>query len=113
MSTTNKLLVIAGLLFATSAYAEPNGPESERREAEVQESSDPTPEDPSAHFNFTDFSYRGKDEFGGQFGDGVMKDAEGHVVHEEEPMSAPFVLMLLNFGLLLLILAKWGAPAAR
>ncbi len=28
-------------------------------------------------------------------------------------MSAPFVLMLLNFALLLLILAKYGAPAAR
>jgi F-type H+-transporting ATPase subunit b len=75
-------------------------------------------EDPSQHFNFTNFSYRGKDEFGGPFGDGVMeeKDANGNtvrVIKEEEPMSAPFVLMLLNFGVLLIILGKYGAPVAR
>ncbi|MCV4796820.1 ATP synthase F0 subunit B, partial [Escherichia coli] len=56
----------------------------------------------------------GKDEFGGKFGDGVMVDEKtGVVVHEEEPMSPPFVLMLVNFGLLLIILAKYGGPAAN
>lgn len=70
--------------------------------------------DPTQHFNFTNFSYRGKDELGGKFGDGEMKDEKtGVVVHEEEPMSPPFVLMLLNFGLLLIILGKYGGPAAR
>ncbi len=108
-----KLVIIAGLLAAASAYAQPETPEGERTQAEARESSDATPEDPSAHFNFTNFSYRGKDEFGGPFGDGQMTDEEGHVVHEEEPMSAPFVLMLLNFGRLLILLAKYGAPAAR
>lgn len=69
-------------------------------------------EDPTQHFNFTNFSYRGKDEYGGPFGDSVETDKQGHVLHEEEPMSPPFVFMLINFGLLLVILAKWGAPAA-
>jgi F-type H+-transporting ATPase subunit b len=31
----------------------------------------------------------------------------------EEPMSPPFAFMLINFGILLVILAKYGAPAAR
>ncbi len=75
------------------------------------------PEDPSRHFNYFDFGYGHKDEFGGPLGDGKMeeKDPQGNVVHvvrEEEPMSAPFVLMLVNFGLLLILLAKYGWPVA-
>ena len=75
------------------------------------------PEDPARHFNFFDFSYGHKDEFGGPLGDGKMEEKDGqgnvvHVVHEEEPMSAPFVLMLVNFGLLLILLAKYGWPVA-
>lgn len=70
--------------------------------------------DPTKHFNFFNFSYRGKDEWGGKYGDGEMKDeATGTVTHEEEPMSPPFVLMLLNFGILLIILGKYGGPVAR
>jgi len=70
--------------------------------------------DPTQHFNFTNFDFRGKDEYGGKFGDGEMTDSKtGHVTREEEAMSPPFVLMLLNFGILLLILAKWGGPVAR
>jgi F-type H+-transporting ATPase subunit b len=97
-----------------SERAEGSGTEHHPGEAHEEE------HDPTKHFNFTNFSYRGKDEYGGKFGDGQMVDAHsGEVVKEhgapaaEEPMSAPFVLMLLNFGLLLLILAKWGGPAAR
>jgi F-type H+-transporting ATPase subunit b len=72
------------------------------------------PHDPTAHFNYFNFDFRGKDEFGGKFGDGQMVDEKtGHVVKEEEPMSAPFVLMLLNFGILLILLAKFGGPIAR
>ncbi len=83
---------------------------------------EPVPHDPTAHFNYFNFSYRGKDELGGPFGDGKMVDPHtGKVVvdpHtgkpvEEEPMSPPFVLMLVNFGILLLILGKYGGPAAR
>jgi F0F1-type ATP synthase membrane subunit b/b' len=74
--------------------------------------------DPTQHFNFFGFSYRGKDEFGGPLGDGKMeeKDAKGRVIgttSEEEPMSPPFILMLVNFGVLLLILGKYGGPPAR
>ena len=95
----------------------PTGPGSEHHGPAHEAEADPT-----KHFNFTNFDYRGKDEFGGKFGDGKMVDPHtGEVVidphtgtpAEEEPMSAPFVFMLLNFGVLLLILAKWGRPAAR
>ena len=68
--------------------------------------------DPSRHFNFFGFQpghvfdYMGKDEYGGKFGDGVMADPEtGRAIHEEEPASPPFVFMLLNFALLLGLLA--------
>lgn len=70
--------------------------------------------DPSKHFNFFGFDYRGKDELGGPLGDGKMTDPEtGRVLHEEEPASPPFVFVLINFAILLGILAKWGAPLAR
>jgi len=76
--------------------------------------------DPSRHFNFFGFEpghvfdYRGKDEFGGEFGDGKMVDpATGHVVHEEEPASPPFIFMLFNFALLLGLLAWKGRPIAQ
>lgn len=65
-------------------------------------------EDPSRHFNFLGFEpghvfdYRGKDEMGGTFGDGQMVDpVTGHVFHEEEPASPPFIFMLFNFAILL------------
>lgn len=48
--------------------------------------------DPSAHFNWLDFGYSSKDVNGGTLEKG------------EEPMSPPFVGMLLNFGIVLLIL---------
>lgn len=76
--------------------------------------------DPTEHFNFLGyergklFDYKKKDAFGGPFGDGVMVDPKtGAQVKSEEAGSPPFVLMLLNFGLLLVILAKYGGPAAR
>ena len=68
--------------------------------------------DPSKHFNFVGiqpghlFDYSGKDEFGGPIGDGKMVDTEtGKVIHEEEPASPPFVFVLLNFAILLALLA--------
>jgi F-type H+-transporting ATPase subunit b len=48
--------------------------------------------DPSAHFNWLDFGYASKDVNGGTLEKG------------EEPMSPPFVGMLVNFGVVLLIL---------
>ncbi len=87
----------------------------------------PGDHDPSKHFNFAThwFDYKKYDEYGGKFGDGEMRDHDGNVVMEvdektgklkpaeEEPMSAPFLFMLLNFGLLLVILGKYGGPVAR
>jgi hypothetical protein len=100
----------------TTAPAADPSPEAAREAAEVTDL-DQEPEDPSAHFNFFNFSYRGKDQWGGKFGDGVMteKGPSGHesVVHEEEPMSPPFVFMLVNFGIFLWLLAKYLLPAGQ
>jgi F-type H+-transporting ATPase subunit b len=68
--------------------------------------------DPTEHFNFLNFSYRGKDVVGGKFGDGKNEGPHGAVDGEEEPMSAPFILMVVNFLLLMGILAWKGGPVA-
>lgn len=65
-------------------------------------------EDPSKRFNFFRLHY-GKDQFGGKFGDGV----QGPHGEPEEPMSGPFAFMLINFGLLLVLLGKYGGPVVR
>lgn len=72
--------------------------------------------DPSEHFNFLGlpFEHAGKDVVGGPYGDGQNANAAGErVPGEEEPMSAPFIFMILNFAILLAILSKYGGPAAR
>jgi F-type H+-transporting ATPase subunit b len=76
--------------------------------------------DPSKHFNFFGlqpgklFDYQGKDQYGGPFGDNKMVDpATGQTTPEEEPASPPFVFMVLNFAILLALLAWKGAPIAR
>jgi len=72
--------------------------------------------DPSEDFRFfgPPFGHGKYDVKGGKYGDGVMTDKHGNVVHgEEEPMSAPFIYMVLNFALLLFILMKFGGPAAK
>ncbi|HSS02089.1 MAG TPA: ATP synthase F0 subunit B [Kofleriaceae bacterium] len=96
----------------TEHHAEAAGPGHETAEHEEG--------DPSKHFNFFGlqpghlFDYMGKDELGGKFGDNKMTDPEsGHVIPEEEPASPPFVFMLLNFALLLGLLAWKAAPLGR
>lgn len=71
--------------------------------------------DPSKYFNFFNFSYRGKDVVGGTYGDGKNFNPEtgAFVAGAEEPMSAPFVLMVVNFIILLALLAKFGGPSIR
>ena len=64
--------------------------------------------DPTRHYNFFKLHY-GKDQYGGKFGDGV----QGPNDEPEEPMSGPFAFMLINFGILLVLLGKYGAPVAR
>lgn len=132
------LALVAAPAFAFAQTAESPSPEAQRaaREAagDSARPSEPGSEhhpggtegeaeeegDPSKHFNFLGmkpghlFDYRGKDELGGEFGDSKMVDPEtGRVLHEEEPASPPFIFMLLNFALLLGLLAWKGAPAAR
>ncbi len=110
---SKRFVIAATLLFGSVAYADEANAEHKREAAEIGDV-DETPEDPSAHFNMLGIHYRGKDEYGGEFGDGKMVDDKtGAVEHEEEPMSPPFVFMLINFALLLFILAKYGSPAAR
>lgn len=76
-------------------------------------------EDPSQNFNWfkgIPFSYGSLDAKGGPLGDGKLgtgPDAPTVSATEEEKMSAPFILMFVNFGILLLILAKYAGPAAR
>jgi F-type H+-transporting ATPase subunit b len=75
--------------------------------------------DHTKHFNWFGMSFRGKDQYGGKYGDGRMYDHAGNLVVvdkgppvEAEPMSAPFVFMVLNFVLLLGLLWWKGRPIA-
>jgi len=99
--------------------ATPSGPGTEHH-PEGGNAADEEEPDPSRHFNFFGFQpghlfdYIGKDEYGGEFGDGKMVDPHTQqVIHEEEPASPPFLFMLLNFALLLGILAWKGRPVAQ
>lgn len=72
--------------------------------------------DPSKHFNFfgSPAEHYGKDVMGGKYGDGVMVDPHtGETTAGEEPMSAPFIWLVVNFALLLGLLAWKGGPLAR
>ncbi len=64
--------------------------------------------DPTKTYNFFKLHY-GKDQYGGKFGDGV----QGPHNEPEEPMSGPFLFMLINFGILLVLVGKYGGPVAR
>jgi F-type H+-transporting ATPase subunit b len=57
--------------------------------------------DPSAHFNWVDFGYRSKDVYGGTLDEG------------EEPMSPPFIMMIFNFAVVVVILMWKVRPAIR
>jgi F-type H+-transporting ATPase subunit b len=78
-------------------------------------------EDPSKYFNFwggigpnvISMPFKHQDVKGGPLGDGKQGDETLAAGEAEKPMNAPFGLLVLNFGILLLILWKWGAPVAR
>lgn len=57
--------------------------------------------DPTQHFNWTDLGYKSKDIAGGA----LEKD--------EPPMSAPMVVMLINFGIVLAIIGWKVAPPVQ
>jgi F-type H+-transporting ATPase subunit b len=119
---TNKTKYIAFLLtlsIASIAVADvPREPEPEH--GEVHEAThEGGHEDPSANFNWfkgIPFGYKNYDAKGGPLGDGKLgpgPQAPTVDAEHEEKMSAPFILMFVNFGLLLFILAKFAGPAAR
>ncbi|MEO8549770.1 MAG: hypothetical protein ABI678_07345 [Kofleriaceae bacterium] len=122
-----KLILLLSLVISTFAYAQaPDEPDKKSHDdaAAGMENSDSAGHeqgekeaegepDPSSHFNYFNFSYSGKDEFGGKYGDGVETDTKGHVHHEEEPMSPPFVFMLANFAILVWLLLKYLLPAGQ
>jgi F-type H+-transporting ATPase subunit b len=117
MSAPKTLVLALVMLFGGIAYAQPNNPDVARTTTEAAELN-PQPTDPTEHFNWLNIHYSGKDEYGGKFGDDVMNRKDGSVVQnekgekeEEEPMSPPFIFMLINFGIFLIILAKYLAPA--
>lgn len=126
MSTKTRIaaaLIVAAAVFGAPAVAlaQPAGAQPAAVQPTV-ELPTPAPEadehagahqDPTKHFNYFKVSYRGKDVAGGPMGDGKIGDQPVAAGHEEEAMSAPFVLMLINFGILLILLAKLGGPAAR
>lgn len=118
-----KKLLIALLLAAPAiAYAQVDEPKTETKvdnaagiensdsAGKKQEEKEPEDPDPTQHFNFFNFSYSGKDEYGGKYGDGVETNKQGMTLHEEEPMSPPFIFMLFNFAVLVGILVKYGWP---
>ena len=120
-----KLLPLLIVLVPVLAHAQPDSPEAARATTEASELN-PEPVDPTEHFNWFGFEkghlfdYIGKDEYGGKFGDDTMTDKHGNVVknekgekEEEEPASPPFIFMLINFGIFLLILGKTLWPAAQ
>jgi len=70
--------------------------------------------DPTKHWNWFGIHY-GKDLAGGKLGDGQNFDPKtGKTVDgPEEPMSAPFLLMAVNFLILVALLVWKGKPAAQ
>lgn len=119
------ILLLAVVIAPAIAHAQPDNPDIasvERNAAEIN----PQPTDPTEHFNWLGFKtghlfdYIGKDEYGGKFGDDQMTRKDGSLVmnekgekEEEEPASPPFIFMLINFGIFLIILAKTLLPAGQ
>lgn len=120
-------LLLAGMLAgsASTAFAQVDEPKIETKvdNAEGKTLSDSAHEqgheveepkpDPTRHFNYLNFSYSGKDEYGGAYGDGVETAPDVGLLHEEEAMSPPFIFMLANFAILFWILAKYLWPAGQ
>ena len=129
MSMRSQLLVAALCCVPALAYAQ----EAEQPPIENNTNANETPAgtahdtpegsgDPTQHFNWASnwLGYKSKDVYGGKLGDGKMIDPHtGQVVMdahtgraaEEEPMSPPFVLMLV-FGVVGYLLKKCGYPLA-
>jgi F-type H+-transporting ATPase subunit b len=120
-------LLVAVVIAPAIAHAQPGEPNPDVGSVEQNAAQlNPEPTDPTEHFNWFGFQsghlfdYLGKDEYGGKFGDDVMTRKDGSVVknekgekEEEEAASPPFIFMLINFGIFLLILGKTLWPAGQ
>lgn len=78
--------------------------------------------DPSKYFNwfegpmpFGSSSYKNRDQYGGPLGDNALGPEKRPLPpgESEQPMSVPFLLVLINFGIILLILGWKVGPFAR
>jgi F-type H+-transporting ATPase subunit b len=120
-----KLFLLLAIVIAPAVAHAQENPEAARASAEAAEIN-PEPTDPTEHFNWLGFKtghlfdYIGKDEYGGKFGDDQMVRKDGSLVknekgekEEEEPASPPFIFMLINFGIFLIILGKTLLPAGQ
>ena len=116
-----RLLLLAILVVSTArVHAQPaegeNPPpagaepkvQSKIDSAEGKEAGEAEDTDPSRHFNFANFSYSGKDEYGGKYGDGDQVTPDG--VKVEAP---PFLFLVLNFARLFYLLMKYLWPAGQ
>ncbi len=122
-----RALVIAIVcLFATAASAQPEAePTAHGEGGEGHEPAGTGHDehgDPSKSFNwvghpapFGSSSYNNLDQEGGPLGDGLMgPEKRALKEHEfEEHMSVPFVLVLVNFGIILFVLGWKVGPMAR
>jgi len=70
-------------------------------------------EDPTRSYNFFDFTWWQHDAAGGPLGDGKIGDEPLPAGEKEPTRGPPFALLVFNFAIVLWILWKWGAPAAR
>lgn len=121
MSTMKRLAIITFLALSattTVARAQDDHPRDESAAAAAAEPAnapitEPGEPDHSRDFNFTNLDYKGKDAEGGPLGDGKLGERPLRAGEEEEPMPAPFLYLVGNFLLLLVILAWKAAPAAR
>ncbi len=69
--------------------------------------------DPTHQFNWTDLGYGSKDIAGGPIGDGKLGGAPLEKGEAEEAMPAPFLFLVGNFVLLLILLAWKAGPKVR
>jgi F-type H+-transporting ATPase subunit b len=69
-------------------------------------------EDPTTNWNWYEWHW-GKDVKGGPLDDGKIGDQPLPPGTKEEAMPAPFLFMVINFLIVVFILVKYGAPAAR
>jgi F-type H+-transporting ATPase subunit b len=119
-----RLIIVTALAFVltpVAALAQPHGDTPPTTPpGEGGEHAAPMPEGGEGHghheakppINWYKLHY-GKDTHGGPIGDGKLGDQPLAAGEKEEPMSPPFLLMVLNFAILVFILAKFGRPVAR